>query len=120
MHTNGLAAGVRLFNEGEFFEAHEVLEDVWRASAGEEKTFLQGLVQLAVAFHHYSTGNKIGTASVLARARRNLEGYPAVYGGVDLGLLLTALQKWQEAFQDGLPPGPFPQIQFHPDGQRPD
>jgi predicted metal-dependent hydrolase len=52
--------GIELFNAGEFFDAHEALEDVWREAGGAEKPFLQGLIQIAVALHHYSTANFAG------------------------------------------------------------
>ena len=41
--------GVELLNRGEFYDAHEVLEDVWRAAPEPERRFLQGLMQVAVA-----------------------------------------------------------------------
>jgi predicted metal-dependent hydrolase len=69
--------GVKLFNEAKFFDAHEVLEDVWRAAPEPEKLFLQGLIQLAVALHHHSTGNLVGACSLLDRAALNLSNYPA-------------------------------------------
>ena len=118
MQTNGLTAGIRLFNEGEFFEAHEVLEDAWRAAPREDKAFLQGLVQLAVAFHHFSTGNKVGAASVLKKGKCNLENYPASYQGVEVAALLTRVSEWQQAFANGHPPGQPPQIEFQADGHR--
>src|SRR6266404_4818715 len=71
-----LRRGIDLFNAGRFYEAHEVLEDVWRESIGERKLFLQALVQLAVGFHHYTTDNVIGAQSVLQRGISNLAVYP--------------------------------------------
>lgn len=118
VQTNGLAAGIRLFNEGEFFEAHEVLEDAWRATPREDKAFLQGLVQLAVAFHHFSTGNTVGAASVLKKGKCNLENYPGLYQGVELASLLNELSEWQQSLANGHTPGRPPQIQFHADGPR--
>src|SRR5438876_12392960 len=82
------AEGIKLFNSGSFFEAHEVLEDVWRAAPAAEKRFLQGLIQVAVALHHYSKENRVGTRSLLARARRNLSGYPGEVWGIDLKLFM--------------------------------
>jgi predicted metal-dependent hydrolase len=76
MIDDRLRKGISLFNEGQFFEAHEMLEDLWRAAAPNEKQFLQGLTQLAVAFHHHSTGNLVGCQSVMTRAVRNLSAYP--------------------------------------------
>jgi predicted metal-dependent hydrolase len=118
VQTNGLAAGIRLFNKGEFFEAHEVLEDAWRAAPREDKAFLQGLVQLAVAFHHFSTGNKVGAASVLDKGIRNLENYPEAYQGVELASLLSQVRDWQQALANGHPPGRPPQIQSQADRSR--
>jgi len=100
--------GLALFNSGHYFDAHEVLEDVWRASRGVEKKFLQGLIQVAVALHHYSTGNVVGARSLLSRGRRNLEHYPEQYGGIELGGMLTAVRRWELALAEGgrLPAAP--------------
>src|SRR5437870_11840071 len=82
--------GIKLFNSAEFFEAHEVLEDVWRAAPASEKLFLQGLIQISVAFVHHSRGNARGAQSLLRRACKNLSGYPAVCQGIDLHPLITS------------------------------
>jgi len=92
--------GVALLNHGEFFEAHEVLEDLWRATSEPDRKFLQGLIQVAVAFHHRSCGNLVGFRSVLARACRNLSTYPNVYQRVDLAALLSSLEEWQAVGED--------------------
>jgi len=86
--------GVELFNRGRFFDAHEAWEDVWRDSTGEERRWLQGLVQIAVALHHESTGNAEGARSVLARAIENLEGCFALRG-IDVWELREELRKVQ-------------------------
>ena len=86
-----LSRGIDLFNRSQFFEAHEALEDVWRSlrfrlqvpprsvnrpsdSPENLRLHLQALIQLAVAFHHQSTGNTVGASSVLNRALHNLCG----------------------------------------------
>jgi predicted metal-dependent hydrolase len=104
------AEGIKLFNSAEFFEAHEVLEDVWRGSPTADKKFLQGLIQAAVAFHHHSTGNIVGARSLLARARRNLSGYPDEFRGVHLAALLESLARWESALEDGQPVPSLPRI----------
>src|SRR5256885_16896140 len=86
-----LIPGIRLFNKEEFFEAHEALEDVWRAAPASEKKFLQGLIQVAVALHHHSRGNVVGARSLLERATRNLSLYPESFGGVNIVGLLCEL-----------------------------
>ena len=71
MHSSEYLHGIRLFNRAAFFEAHEALEDVWRAAPESEKKFLQGLIQIAVGLHHYGTGNLVGARSLLGRAARH-------------------------------------------------
>lgn len=66
---------VELFNRQEFFECHEVLEDLWRPlPAGPEKQFLQGLLQVGVGFHHLKKGNYNGAKNLLTAGLEKLEG----------------------------------------------
>jgi len=103
--------GVQLFNRAHFFDAHEVLEDVWRSVPRDQpsqvnlRRHLQGMVQLAVAFHHESTGNHVGARSVLARAIQNLNGAYSSFPDLDLDRLRADLVPWQEHLDncEGLP-----------------
>src|SRR5437899_11769897 len=79
--------GIELFNHGEFFECHEVLEDVWRDERGERRLFLQSLIHLAVAFHHHQQGNQHGTERQLQKGLKKLAAYLPEYEGVDTALL---------------------------------
>lgn len=102
--------GIGLLNSAQFFDAHEALEDVWRAAPPENKKFLQGLVQVAVAFHHYSTGNRVGMRSVLERAIRNLAEPSGSFGRFHLTSLLRSLDQWREAMDNNLPAPALPRI----------
>ena len=99
--SEGYRRGIRLFNAREFYDAHEVWEDVWRESHGLEKKFLQGLIQAAVALHHQSTGNVVGACSLVERARGNLAACPPKFGGIRLGELITELAEWRVAVVAG-------------------
>ena len=99
--SEGYQRGIRLFNAREFYDAHEVWEDVWRESHGLEKRFLQGLIQAAVALHHHSTGNVVGAGSLMERGLRNLAGCPAEFGGIAVGELIAALGEWRAAVVRG-------------------
>jgi predicted metal-dependent hydrolase len=96
--------GIALFNRGEFFHAHEALEDAWRETRGAQRLFMQGIVQVAVALHHYRGGNLVGARGVLGRALRNLESYPASCGGIDLARLKKELAPVLKRAQGGEPP----------------
>ena len=91
-------AGLTLFNAGRFFDAHEALEDIWREAPRESRLrrHLQGLVQLAVAFHHQSTGNLVGARSVLRRALKNLERAEESFPELDFSELWLKLEAWRE------------------------
>src|SRR5438270_7403409 len=81
--TDGeLAEGLRCFHSGAFFEAHEHWELIWLAAPEPEKTFLQGLIQVAASFHHFQRDNCAGTISLLRSALRRLDRYPEVFAGV--------------------------------------
>jgi predicted metal-dependent hydrolase len=99
--VDGYQRGIQLFNAREFYDAHEVWEDVWRESNGLEKQFLQGLIQAAVAFHHHSTGNVTGACSLMGRASKNLAGCPEEFGGVRVTDLLESLRQWRESLLEG-------------------
>ena len=92
--------GIELFNSGRFVESHEALEDVWREAPLHEdrRRHLQGLVQLAVAFHHQSTGNWQGARSVLERALRNLSGAEESFPELDFDHSRASLAPWRDYF----------------------
>jgi len=104
--------GIQLFNQRHFFDAHETWEDVWRESKGPEKKFLQGLIQVAVAFHHHSTGNLVGARSLMERARKNLVEYPAEFEGIGVALLCASLVQWRDSLAAGGSTPEFPELDF--------
>jgi uncharacterized protein len=110
-----LSKGLDLFNRAQFFEAHEVLEDLWRLLPRDYavRRHMQGMVQLAVAFHHESTGNAIGASSVLERAMRNLNGAHSSFPQLDLARLRAELTNWREYFAGAVPRPKPPQIVMH-------
>ena len=83
-----LEAGLDLIRSGEFFAAHEVLEDEWRAAEPEERDFYQGLVHVAVAWYQAGRGNRVGCERQLEKAARRLGRYAPEHEGVDVGAVL--------------------------------
>lgn len=105
----GLYEGRRCFNSGDFFEAHEHWELVWLAAPEPEKTFLQGLIQVAASFHHWQRNNYEGTTSLLRSALRRLDLYPDAYAGVAVAPLRAAIRLWLQALETS-PRSPSPVI----------
>ncbi|HZQ90824.1 MAG TPA: DUF309 domain-containing protein [Terriglobales bacterium] len=106
-----LEHGIRLFNAGRYFDAHEALEDAWRSCSGDEKLLLQGVTQAAVALHHHSTGNLTGAQSVLARALANMSGFPEGSAGLRLAPLRASLSVCLAAIERSEPLPPRPHIE---------
>jgi len=86
-----LDRGLELIRAGEYFAAHEELEDAWRAAPAEERDFLQGLVHVAVAWYQAGRDNRVGCERQLAKAMRRLAPYGPGHRGVDVAAVLGSL-----------------------------
>ena len=97
--------GIQLFNEHEYFDAHEAWEDVWHMAYGIKHDFYQGMIQCAVALEHYRRSNPRGVVSLYKSYRPKFEHVPPMFMGLDvpkfLGDMRTALGPVIEA--DPLP-----------------
>ncbi|NEQ19424.1 MAG: DUF309 domain-containing protein [Microcoleus sp. SIO2G3] len=95
--------GVEQFNAGQYYACHDTLEALWIEAAEPEKTFYQGILQIAVALYHLSNHNLRGAMILLGEGSNRLRRYPSEYGGIDVdevlsqsAALLTALQQTPE------------------------
>ena len=106
--------GISLFNRGEFFECHEVLEAVWMEVSGGQKTFLQGLIQIAVAFYHLRRGTFIGSSRLLRAGLEKLSQGAESPEIADLEALLKTLTPLPDEIQAGRisPSWPAPSIRW--------
>jgi predicted metal-dependent hydrolase len=84
-----LQAGITLFNHEEFFECHEVLEEVWTPQQGPRRMFLQALIHVAVAFYHCQRGNSAGARGQLRKALRKLVPYLPAFEDIDTRMLYS-------------------------------
>lgn len=77
--------GIRLFNEGEFFEAHETWEDVWNGVRDRRREqFYRGIIQCAVTLELLRRGRAVGVRQVFVSALKLFEGLPPVFMGLDI------------------------------------
>jgi predicted metal-dependent hydrolase len=77
--------GIEHFNRLEFFEAHEVWEDLWNDCLPEDRRFYQGLIQAAVALHHWGNGNWRGAQRLFHSGRKYMSAYPEPHLGLAIG-----------------------------------
>lgn len=84
--------GIEFFNTCEFFESHEAWEELWQEDFGPARKFLQGLIQAAVALHHFGNGNIRGAKKVYFGSCGYLESYRPKYMGLDLDKFLAEMK----------------------------
>jgi predicted metal-dependent hydrolase len=120
-HNGKFRRGLEQFNARKFFDAHESWEEIWLSSPEPHKTFLQGIIQISAAFHHYTCGNMQGTRSLLEAGLRRVGLFPAQYSGIHLELLREAARVWIAALAAGGDPGSekVPRIDLSDDVQPP-
>jgi uncharacterized protein len=93
--------GLDLIRRGEYFAAHEALEDAWRAAAAGERDFFQGLVHVAVAWHHARvTGRRVACERQLEKAARRLAPYAPDHRGLDVAGVLAGLDAARGTFPE--------------------
>lgn len=106
-------AGIEHFNVCDFFEAHETWEELWTEYRGSGRKFYQGLIQVAVALHHFGNGNIRGARKVYVTSLNYLADYPSIYMGLDLD---SFRDQYQKCFAEVLASEEeFPQIEIVPD-----
>jgi predicted metal-dependent hydrolase len=86
-----LTSAVDLFNAGEFFACHDVLEEIWSETLAEDRTFYQGLIHAAVSLHHFGEGNCGGAKKMYLSAVRYLTPYLPEHAGLAVQALLADL-----------------------------
>jgi uncharacterized protein len=93
--------GLEAFNSAHFYDAHEHWEEVWLETPNPDKMFLQGLIQVAAAFHHYSRANLLGTRKLLRAGLLKLDRFPEDHGGLEIEALREAVRGWLIALDAG-------------------
>jgi hypothetical protein len=112
-----LREGIDLYNRGEYFEAHEVLEGPWKQMTGAERDIYQGLIKASAAFHHASRTKWRGAILLLRRALIQLGPHATLWDELPLDGFLTRISACLEEIErcdaeggdwslEGVPPLP--------------
>jgi uncharacterized protein len=105
-----LQDGIRLFNDGRYFECHEVLEAEWTSARGPRRLFLQALIHVAVALYHHGRENHVGAIRQMRKALRKLAPCLPIYEGVDTARLEHDATKVLRQIEDGETEIGYPRI----------
>jgi len=93
--------GLEAIRSGRYFEAHEELEEAWRAAPAEERDFFQGLVHVAVAWYQAGRGRPVATGRQLEKAGRRLTPFAPAHRGVDVEGVLRQVETAREQVAEG-------------------
>lgn len=96
--------GIDLFNQRQFYACHDLFEALWHEAIEPDRTFLQGILQIAVGLHHLSNLNRRGATILLGEGGARLQDYQPDYAAVDIQRLLTQSNLILQALQ-ALPDG---------------
>jgi predicted metal-dependent hydrolase len=112
------------FNRGLFYEAHDVLEELWlQDKHGPNGAFYKGLIQLAGAFVHLQKDRLRPAAALFKMALANLEKYPREQERLNLAAMCQLIQKWLGSLESAhfeknpLTSGNAPQLALEQPGQ---
>ena len=109
MHEQ-LQRGIQLFNDEQFFQCHEVLEEAWTPERGQRQLFLQALIHLAVGFYHCQRANPVGAGRQLRKGLGKLDTFLPSCEGIDTARLHRETLAALERIEAGTPLFTYPQI----------
>jgi uncharacterized protein len=105
-----LARGIALFNHGEYFECHEVLEEAWTPERDPRRLFLQSLIHMAVGFYHSRRGNPTGAMRQLRKGLKKLAAYLPACERVNTARLEQEVLVVLGAIENGASISTYPKI----------
>ncbi|MDG2991405.1 DUF309 domain-containing protein [Candidatus Synechococcus calcipolaris G9] len=98
------------FNQKDYYACHDTLEDLWMEAIEPERSFYQGLLQLAVACYHLSQGNRRGAILLLGEGMKRLKPYGADYAHLNIAQLRQQAQSLQRELQQSGEVLPLPDL----------
>lgn len=85
--------GVEQFNRQQFYACHDTLEAIWMEAMEPQRSFYQGILQIAVALYHLGNANLRGATILLGEGSNRLRRYQPIYAGVDVTALIAQSTK---------------------------
>lgn len=95
--------GVVQFNQQEFYACHDTLEALWMEAAEPQRSFYQGVLQIAVALYHLGNKNWRGAVILLGEGLKRLGDYQPIYANLDVEILVKQSAQLLKALQEAGP-----------------
>jgi uncharacterized protein len=85
--------GIEEFNQGEFYECHEYLEEAWMQESRRVRFLYQGILQVGVGFYHQQNGNWRGATGLLRNGTARLKEFEPETLGIDVARLVRECER---------------------------
>ena len=85
--------GVELFNNKQFYDAHDYWEELWSEYYLPDAKFIQGLIQLSVGYFHITNLNMNGANGLLSKSIKKLSQFKPQCRGIDVNYLIQCAEK---------------------------
>ena len=85
--------GINSFNDKSFYDAHESWELLWTEYALQDALFVQGLIQLSVAFFHITNLNLIGSKNLFNKCLPKLKKFPSDHRDLNLSDIIDSAEE---------------------------
>ena len=85
--------GIDSFNNKSFYDAHESWELLWTEYALQDALFVQGLIQLSVAFFHITNLNLIGSKNLFNKCLPKLKKFPSNHRDLNLSDIIDSAEE---------------------------
>ncbi len=94
--------GIKIFNDGDYFAAHDFFEVLWHFAESKNRNLFQGLTQLSVSCFHFVSGNLSGSLSQLEKAEAKLSFYFPDYMEINLTQLSSDIKEFKAEIKSQL------------------
>lgn len=84
--------GIALFNQRQYWKAHEALEEAWKAESGPVRYLYRGILQVGTVYLHIQRDNYVGALKMYSRCQRWLDPFPDHCRGINIAQLRTDLE----------------------------
>tara|TARA_A100001037_G_C14719239_1_gene443884 strand:- start:44 stop:448 length:405 start_codon:yes stop_codon:yes gene_type:complete len=84
--------GIALFNEKKFYDAHEIWEELWSEYRLKDHLFIQGLIQLSVAFFHITNLNLKGSSNLFKKCLPKLKKFPINHRNINVSEIIICAE----------------------------
>ncbi|WP_288249265.1 DUF309 domain-containing protein [uncultured Prochlorococcus sp.] len=97
---DSLVTALNLFNNCEWYEAHDAFEEIWNSVDGDERQVIQGILQVSVSQFHLSNGNLNGATILLGEGLGRIKNRTKINLGIDLDSFCRCLEDLLKKLQD--------------------